>query len=123
MISVDNLIECVIEWGEDKDIIGQYNILPQLSKVIEETEELEEEIIGIADPNNSQEEIDEITERAKMELGDVLVTLILLAEDIGSSAQECLSMSYEKIKDRKGKTINGTFVKEEDLYEEQSYRS
>lgn len=28
---------------------------------------------------------------------------------------ECLSIAYEEIKNRKGKMINGTFVKEEDL--------
>lgn len=28
---------------------------------------------------------------------------------------ECLGLAYEEIKNRKGKMINGTFVKEEDL--------
>lgn len=28
---------------------------------------------------------------------------------------ECLNIAYEEIKNRKGKMVNGTFVKEEDL--------
>lgn len=28
---------------------------------------------------------------------------------------ECLSIAYEEIKNRKGKMVNGTFVKEDDL--------
>ena len=48
-------------------------------------------------------------------MGDILVTLIILCEQIGIDPEECLSMAYEKISKRKGKTINGTFVKDEDL--------
>jgi hypothetical protein len=29
--------------------------------------------------------------------------------------KECLGIAYEEIKNRKGKMVNGTFVKEEDL--------
>ena len=50
-----------------------------------------------------------------LEMGDIFVTLIILCEQIGIDPEECLQMAYEKIKDRSGKTINGTFIKEEDL--------
>lgn len=48
-------------------------------------------------------------------IGDVVVTLIILAQQNDMSIQECLSTAYEEIKDRKGKLVNGTFIKEDDL--------
>ena len=50
-----------------------------------------------------------------MEMGDILVTLIILSKQLDIDLVECLDMAYKKIKKRKGKTINGTFVKEGDL--------
>lgn len=48
-------------------------------------------------------------------IGDTLVTIIVLAHQLDLDATECLGIAYEEIKNRKGKMINGTFVKEEDL--------
>lgn len=48
-------------------------------------------------------------------LGDSLVTLIVLAAQLNLDLVECLEIAYEEIKDRKGRMVNGTFVKEEDL--------
>ena len=43
------------------------------------------------------------------------VTLICIAEQLGLKFNDCLDYAYNEIKDRKGKLINGTFVKESDL--------
>lgn len=48
-------------------------------------------------------------------IGDTLVTIIVLAYQLDLDVTECLSIAYEEIKNRKGKMINGTFVKESDL--------
>lgn len=48
-------------------------------------------------------------------IGDTVVTLIILAQQHGWTLEECLQYAYDEIKDRKGKTINGTFIKESDL--------
>ena len=48
-------------------------------------------------------------------IGDTLVTIIVLAHQLDLDVTECLSIAYEEIKNRKGKMVNGTFVKEEDL--------
>jgi hypothetical protein len=45
-------------------------------------------------------------------IGDSLVTLIILARQCGFSAKECLGEAYSVIKNRKGKTVNGVFIKE-----------
>ena len=46
-------------------------------------------------------------------IGDVLVTLIIVAEQLGLTLTECLAVAYLEIKDRKGRLVNGTFIKEE----------
>ena len=51
----------------------------------------------------------------KRSMGNVFVTLIILCKQLGIDPLECLSMAYEKISNRKGKTIDGIFVREEDL--------
>lgn len=48
-------------------------------------------------------------------VGDTLVTIIVLAHQLDLDVTECLGIAYEEIKNRKGKMVNGTFVKEEDL--------
>ena len=51
----------------------------------------------------------------KLEMGDIFVTLIILCNQLGIDCVECLQLAYDKISKRKGKTVNGLFVKEEDL--------
>jgi hypothetical protein len=41
-----------------------------------------------------------------------LVTIILLAKIVGLDSVDCLADAYDEIKDRKGKMVNGLFVKE-----------
>lgn len=50
-------------------------------------------------------------------MGDIFVTLIVLCRQIGIEPTRCLDMAYEKIKGRTGKTVNGIFIKQEDLKE------
>lgn len=86
--------------------------------------------IGIVKPENAKtqfmkvtEELGELAEginkdkpeQIKDSLGDVLVTLILLAEDLNLNLLNCLNFAWGEIKDRKGKVKNGSFVKESDL--------
>lgn len=48
-------------------------------------------------------------------LGMVTENLTVLAYRLGTNLEECLAAAYDVIKDRKGKMINGVFVKESDL--------
>ncbi|GIO22447.1 hypothetical protein [Oceanobacillus sp. J11TS1] len=36
-------------------------------------------------------------------------------DELTTKIEDCVNMAYDEIKDRKGKTVNGMFVKEEDL--------
>ncbi|MGH2217236.1 MazG-like family protein, partial [Enterococcus faecalis] len=48
-------------------------------------------------------------------IGDVVVTLIILAMQNNMDLYECLNQAYSEIKNRQGKMVNGVFVKEADL--------
>ena len=48
-------------------------------------------------------------------IGDMYVVLTILSMQLGFELTDCVKMAYEEIADRKGKMINGVFVKEEDL--------
>ena len=84
-------------------IVSADNAKTQFMKVVEELGELAEGI------NKDR------SEQVKDSLGDVLVTLILLAEDLNFNLLDCLNPAWGEIKDRKGEVKNGSFVKESDL--------
>jgi hypothetical protein len=46
-------------------------------------------------------------------IGDTFVTLIILSYQMGLNPTECLEVAYTEIKNRKGNTVNGVFIKDE----------
>lgn len=58
--------------------------------------------------------IEEVREAA-LALRFLKGALTLIAQSFNTTPDECLEIAYNEIKDRKGKLINGVFVKEEDL--------
>lgn len=106
-MTFEELHEAIIQWAEDRNMIKPDRLtgLAQLAKV---TEELGELSAGI---NKNDED------KTKDSLGDILVTLIILAQDLNLDLLDCLNSAYKIIQNRKGKTINGVFVKESDLHE------
>lgn len=95
----------IITWAYERNIVNAKNTHKQFMKVSEELGELAE---GINKDNQGQ---------IKDSLGDILVTLIILSKDLDVDLLDCLRGAYDVIKDRTGKTVNGVFVKEEDLHE------
>ena len=51
-------------------------------------------------------------------LGDLQVVLIILAKQLGIDYVGSLESAYDVIKNRTGKTVNGVFIKSEDLKDE-----
>ena len=49
---------------------------------------------------------------AKDGIGDMLVTIILLAKMLNMDSVDCLQSAYDVIKKRTGKMVNGQFVKD-----------
>lgn len=119
--SFGELKELVLEWAKDKDLLYSENADKQFMKFVEELFEFKSEFdylcrIG-GDPSEAYAdyELIETKENMQLEMGDIFVTLIILCEDLEIDPVVCLEMAYKKIKDRKGKTIDGCFVKSEDL--------
>jgi hypothetical protein len=46
-------------------------------------------------------------------IGDVFVTIVILSQCSGLDFTECVRHAYNEIKDRKGKLVDGIFIKEE----------
>ena len=49
------------------------------------------------------------------EVNSALKNIMLISQDYNLSFKDCVQSAYDEIANRKGKMINGTFVKEEDL--------
>ena len=103
-MTFDELIENITQWADDKGILVPDNAPKQSMKIMEE---LGETMGAILKGKNTDEVIDGI--------GDILVTVIILSKQLGLNPTECLESAWNEIKDRKGKTVNGTFIKEEEL--------
>jgi NTP pyrophosphatase (non-canonical NTP hydrolase) len=95
--------DLIRQWAADRNLIEGATPQAQFVKLMEETGELAS---GIA-----KSRIDEI----KDGIGDSVVVLTILAAQYGVTIEECVALAYDEIKDRKGRMINGCFVKEADL--------
>lgn len=102
--AVYQLEYAIVRWAEERNLIKGSTPAKQLEKTAAELIELTVEL-----GNRSSNEV------LASELGDVLVTLIIVAHQLGLDFEECLGVAYNKIKDRKGKMVDGKFVKEADL--------
>lgn len=113
----------VLDWGRSKDLLHYENSEKQFLKFMEEVLEFRDEWLLYTHEYNKSGYIEGDNHLAvgehlydmKMEMGDIFVTLIILCDQLDIYPIDCLAMAYEKIKDRKGKTINGVFIKEGDL--------
>ena len=103
-MTFDELIDNITQWADDKGILVPNNAPQQTMKTMEE---LGETAGAILKNKEKSEIIDGI--------GDTLVTVIILAKQLGLNPTECLESAWNEIKDRKGKTVDGTFIKEEEL--------
>src|SRR5690606_41010188 len=87
-------------------IVINLNTADQAKQTIKLGEEFGELCQRIAKNN-----IDQVTDS----IGDMYVVLTILSMQLGLNIEDCISRAYAEIKDRKGKMVNGVFVKEEDL--------
>lgn len=100
------LVRDVDDWFDEKIPFNQVkdtDIIMQFAKVNEEVGEIAHEL------TRSRFDSDDLWDA----IGDTTVTLIGLCHHLGIDFEECLSQSYHVIKNRKGKVINGSFVKDE----------
>ena len=94
-----DLEEKIIQWHKDRNLIDGSTDAQQFGKLLEEVDELRGNI------EHSQPVVDDI--------GDIMVVLINIAYRNNLSIWECMYHAYNDIKYRKGKMVDGIFVKEE----------
>lgn len=100
---MNNRLADIRRWAHDRNLIEGGTPQAQFVKLIEEIGEIAE---GIA-----KKRTDEILDG----IGDSVVVLTILAAQYGYEIEHCIDMAYDVIKDRKGRMIDGCFIKEEDL--------
>lgn len=90
----------ILEWAKPKGLLNPDFAPKQFMKLVEEVGELSNAIL-----KDKREEIVDA-------LGDIQVVLTILAKQLDLDLDECLKSAYNEIKNRTGKTINGTFIKD-----------
>ena len=95
-----NQEQLIGQWHRDRNLIDGSTDKDQYMKLIQEAGELSDSLCKGKD--------------IKDDIGDMMVVLINIMVRNNLTIEECLAVAYEDIKDRKGKMIDGIFVKEGD---------
>lgn len=95
------IVDDIIDWHYDRNLIDGSTDKDQTLKLLQELGELSDSVC------KGKDVVDD--------LGDMMVVMLNIMERNKLSLEDCLQKAYNDIKDRKGKMINGVFVKEQDL--------
>jgi len=87
------------DWADERGLYDKGDTKTQFCKLMEEAGELGRAVLK----DNQAEFVDAI--------GDMVVVLTNMAMLGGTSIETCIDAAYKEIKNRKGKMVNGTFVK------------
>lgn len=101
--NMELLAHRVEQWAKERGLDNPDNSTAQALKLFEEAGEL------------AQAHLKEREQDGKDAVGDILVVLTIYCQQKGWSIAECFELAYNEIKNRKGKMVNGSFVKEGDL--------
>ena len=101
--TISNLISKIMKWHEDRNLIEGSTDKDQVLKLQQELGELSDSVCKQKD--------------MKDDLGDMMVIMLNIMRRNNLTMEECLETAYIDIKDRKGKMIDGIFVK----FEEKSF--
>ena len=96
---MDELVKNVEAWAREKNL----DIAESSKQYLKVSEEVGEVAAALARDNK-----DDLRDG----IGDVVVTLIILAMQNDMDLYECLNQAYSEIKNRQGEMVNGVFVKE-----------
>ena len=92
----------IVQWARDRNLIDGATKHAQMVKLAEEVGELAAAI--------ARDKYDDAFDA----IGDCTVVLIILAAQMHVDFEYCLHLAWEQIKDRKGKMVNGVFIKEDE---------
>ena len=96
----NDLEKLIGQWHRDRNLIDGSTDKDQFMKLIQEVGELSDSLCKGKDFRD--------------DVGDIMVVLINILVRNGITIDECLEVAYNDIKDRKGKMVDGVFVKEGD---------
>lgn len=96
----NNLEKLIGQWHRDRNLIDGSTDKDQFMKLLQEVGELSDSLCKGKDFRD--------------DVGDIMVVLINILVRNGVTIDECLEIAYNDIKDRKGKMVDGVFVKEGD---------
>lgn len=99
-MDMNRLISNIEGWAEDRNLITGATCKDQMLKMTEEVGEL---AAGIARKNEA---------KTMDAIGDCVVVLTILAAQLGTSLHACVDQAWEEIKDRRGRMVDGIFIKE-----------
>lgn len=97
-----DMVEAIEDWAKERGL-DKVDSSKQLIKLGEECGEL----FTAHNKGWRDKQIDS--------LGDIFVVLVIYALQNDLHMEDCIDEAYETIKNRKGKTVNGVFIKDEDL--------
>jgi len=100
-LSTDDYVKKIVGWHHDRNLIEGSSDKDQFCKLIQEAGELSDNICKGKDVSD--------------DIGDMIVVLLNIAERNKLSLTDCLSKAWDDIKDRKGRMVDGIFIKETDL--------
>jgi NTP pyrophosphatase (non-canonical NTP hydrolase) len=100
VIPTSDLFPLIRQWARERKLYEKGDSKTQYVKLQEEAGELAKALL-----NNNRAEIDDA-------IGDVVVVLTNLAHLEGLTIEDCIRNAYNVISKRKGKMVNGTFIKE-----------
>ena len=98
-----NSFDQIRQWAHARNLIDGSNPKSQFVKLAEEVGELAS---GIGKDNLA--EIEDA-------IGDIAVVITIMASQYGMQVEDCIASAYAHIKDRKGKMVDGIFIKEGDV--------
>jgi NTP pyrophosphatase (non-canonical NTP hydrolase) len=101
-VNLDELKAKIEQWAVDRNL-HTADPVKQMLKLGEEYGEL---CAGMA-----RDDIDKVIDS----VGDMFVVMTILCQQMHLNFDVCIKLAYNEIKDRKGKMVNGVFVKESDL--------
>jgi NTP pyrophosphatase (non-canonical NTP hydrolase) len=94
--------DLIRQWATNRNLIEGSDLKSQFVKLIEEAGELANSIAK----KNDIEFADAI--------GDMVVVLTIMAAQNGMMIEDCIDAAWQQIRDRKGKMVDGIFIKEAD---------
>ena len=100
MKDLNKLTSAIKLWSAERNLHTQ-DPTKQALKSLEELGEMAKALLK----NDQEELIDAV--------GDTYVTLVILCQQLGIELSDCVNVAYNEIKDRRGKLVDGTFIKED----------